>query len=92
MKICIEFNVIISTSVFSIHKGRIMSVFQIIFTFILVYVQKLEAIECPTKTDNKCEKFWHKLFIYPGHNLREGLKCLNYDGNITAMQALGKNH
>ena len=55
-----------------------------------MYVQKLEAIECPTKTDNKCEKFWHKLYIYPGHNLREGLKCLNYDGNITAMQALGK--
>ena len=42
-----------------------------------------------TKTDNKCEKFWHKLFMYPGHNLREGLKCLDYDGNITSMQALG---
>ena len=44
-----------------------------------------------TETDNKCEKFWHQLFKYPGHNLREGLRCLNYTSNITSSQALGNS-
>ena len=47
-----------------------------------------EAMECPTKTNNSCN-FWHQLFKYPGHNLEEGLKCLNYNRNLTSMQALG---
>ena len=60
-----------------------------IFMVVLLHFHLLEAVECPTKTDNKCERFWHKLFKYPGHNLHEGLKCLNYNKNITSVQALG---
>ena len=56
---------------------------------LLLQFQFLEAVECPTQTDNKCETFWHQLFKYPGHNLQEGLKCLNYTRNVTSAQALG---
>ena len=56
---------------------------------ILLHSQFLDAIECPTENNKKCEDFWHELFKYPGHNLREGLKCLNYNGNITSLQASG---
>jgi len=62
-----------------------------IFCILLLQSQCLEAFECPTETDNKCEKFWHQLFKYPGHNLREGLRCLNYTSNITSSQALGNS-
>ena len=65
------------------------SIFVTFVFVLLVHFQILEAIECPTKTENKCEKFWHPLFKYPGHNLRKGLKCLNYNKNITSVQALG---
>ena len=56
---------------------------------LLLQFQFLEAVECPTQTDNKCETFWHQLFKYPGYNLQEGLKCLNYTRNVTSAQALG---
>ena len=52
-------------------------------------IYKFSGIECPTKTDNKCEKFWHKLLKYPGHNLKKGLKCLNYDKNIAPSEVYG---
>ena len=48
-------------------------------------------IECPTKTDNKCERFWHQLLKYPGHNLEKGLKCLEYDKNVPPSEALGND-
>ena len=51
----------------------------------------LEAVECPTENDVKCETFWHQLFKYPGNNLKEGLKCLNYNRNITSSQAFRNN-
>jgi len=52
--------------------------------------QVTKATKCPTENDKKCQSFWHQLFMYPGQNLREGLKCLRYDGNITSNQAFGK--
>ena len=48
--------------------------------------QVTKATKCPTENDKKCQSFWHQLFMYPGQNLREGLKCLRYDGNITSNQ------
>ena len=59
------------------------------FFLLLLQFYFLEAMECPTKTNNSCENFWYQLFKYPGHNLEEGLKCLNYNRNLTSMQALG---
>ena len=47
------------------------------------------GLECQINTDNKCESFWKHLLKYPGHNLIEGLKCLEYDRNVTPMEALG---
>ena len=61
----------------------------IFWVILLLHLQNSEAIECPTKNDKKCESFWQQLSMYPGHNLREGLKCLNYDGNISSIQANG---
>ena len=73
-------------------KSDIMPILKyncVFWVTLLLYLQNSEAIECPTKNDNKCESFWQQLSMYPGHNLREGLKCLNYNGNITSMQANG---
>jgi len=50
-----------------------------------------KGIECPTETENKCEKFWHRLLKYPGHNLKKGLKCLDYDKNIAPSETHGNN-
>ena len=47
------------------------------------------ALECPTKRENNCETFWHKLLKYPGHNLEEGLKCLDYDRHISSNEYYG---
>ena len=46
-------------------------------------------LECQTNTENKCESFWKHLLKYPGHNLIQGLKCLEYDKNINPTEALG---
>ena len=56
---------------------------------LLLHFEFLNAMECPTESDKKCEAFWHQLFKYPGHNLRKGLKCLNYNANITSVHARG---
>merc|ERR1712079_211010 len=61
----------------------------LLMLILLVQFQLLEALECPTKTDKKCESFWHPLFKYPGHNLHKGLRCLSYNKNTTSAQALG---
>ena len=62
----------------------------ILFDYSTSEFQVTKATKCPTENDNKCQSFWHQLFMYPGQNLREGLKCLRYDGNITSNQAFGK--
>ena len=59
----------------------------VVLVSILSDLDSVTSIECPTINDTKCETFWQKLFIYPGHNLHEGLKCLNYNGNITYLEA-----
>ena len=68
-----------------------MSVFENVLMVVLVSIlselDSVKSIECPTVNDTKCETFWQKLFIYPGHNLHEGLKCLKYNGNITYLEA-----
>ena len=68
-----------------------MSVFENVLMVVLVSIlselDSVNSIECPTVNDTKCETFWQKLFIYPGHNLHEGLKCLKYNGNITYLEA-----
>ena len=62
----------------------------ILFDYSTSEFQVTKATKCPTENDKKCQSFWHQLFMYPGQNLREGLKCLRYDGNITSNQAFGK--
>ena len=56
---------------------------------LFLHLKFLVATECPTESDKKCEEFWHELFKYPGHNLKEGLKCLKYNPNKSSMQDLG---
>ena len=36
-------------------------------------------------------EFHKDALCHLGHNLREGLKCLNYNGNINSNKALGKS-
>ena len=43
-------------------------------------------LECQKNNENKCQSLWKHLLKYPGHNLIEGLKCLEYDRNVTPMQ------
>ena len=70
-----------------------ISSFRISILFLLtLHCPFLKAIECPTKNNDSCSKFWHQLFKYPGHNLQEGLKCLDYNKNLTSMQALGATY
>ena len=60
--------------------------------FVILHFSNIQALECPTQSDNKCETFWQQLLEYPGENLKEGLKCLNYSGEISSTLAIGENN
>ena len=53
----------------------------------LMFFESANALECPI--DKTCDSFWKHLLKYPGHNLKKALKCLEYDENISPMEALG---
>ena len=53
----------------------------------LIFCESANALECPI--DKTCDSFWKQLLKYPGHNLKKALKCLEYDENISPMEALG---
>ena len=65
---------------------------KIFAVFVVLHFSNIQALECPTKSDNKCETFWQQLLEYPGDNLKEGLKCLNYSGEISSTLPIGENN
>ena len=54
---------------------------------LLMFFESANANECPI--DKTCDSFWKHLLKYPGHNLKKALKCLEYNENISPMEALG---
>ena len=44
----------------------VLSKMDLILVLVLFQFKSIEAIDCPTEIDTKCESFWQQVFKYPG--------------------------